>query len=96
MLHNITVTQDIFKKRTLFNAEQDSELPLRIAFIGLQAVCDETGKFLWEPEKIKGDVLPKDNLDFSDVLSALILTGLVKRLEQDGKQYGVIPSFIGE
>ena len=88
-----TVKPELFKHEDLFDAEQNSKLPLRLAFIGLFTIADCEGRFKWRPRTIKLDVLPHDFIDFAAVLDALERTGFIKRYEVDGESYGWIPTF---
>lgn len=92
-----TVKPDLFRHETLFEAEIESGLPLRLAFIGLFTACDRDGRFEWRPRKLKLDVLPYDETDFSRVLDALATRGFVVKYTEtrDGNEehFGYIPSF---
>jgi hypothetical protein len=88
-----TVKPQFFRHRKLFLAEQESGLPLRVAFAGLWTCADRAGRFRWEPEELKLDCLPYDDVDFSRVLDALFTRGFVVRYASGGKLYGVVPGF---
>ncbi|MDG4550754.1 MAG: DnaT-like ssDNA-binding domain-containing protein [Candidatus Contendobacter sp.] len=88
-----TVKPELFKHEALFDAELESKLPLRLAFIGLFTVADREGRFKWRPRTLKLDVLPHDFVDFSAVMNALESAGFIERYEVDGEAYGWIPSF---
>ena len=88
-----TVKPELFKHEDLFDAEQNSQLPLRLAFIGLFTVADREGRFKWRPRTLKLDVLPHDFIDFAAVLDALERAGFIERYEADGEIYGWIPTF---
>ncbi len=88
-----TVKPELFKHEALFDAEQNSKLPLRLAFIGLLTVVDCEGRFKWRPRTIKLEVLPHDLIDFASVLNALESGGFIQRYEVDGESYGWIPTF---
>lgn len=88
-----TVKPELFRHEELFELEQETGLPIRIAFAGLFTVCDRRGRFQWRPRQLKLDVLPYDNLDFSRVLDALMTRGFVQKYENSGELYGCIPSF---
>lgn len=89
-----TVKPELFRHEGLFEAEQDSGLPLRLAFIGLFTVCDRDGIFRWQPRQIKLDVMPYDSHDFSRVLDALMTRGFIRRYASGSEEYGVIPTFL--
>lgn len=88
-----TVKPDLFRHEELFELEQESLLPIRIAFIGLFTVCDREGRFKWKPRQLKLDVLPYDEIDFSRVLDALNDRDFIIKYEYEGEIYGCIPSF---
>jgi len=88
-----TVKPDLFKHEALFDAEAESGLPLRLAFIGLFTVCDKAGRFAWRPRALKTDVLPYDAVDFSRVLDALLTRGFVIKYRVGNDEYGAIPSW---
>lgn len=88
-----TIKPEFFKHETLFDAEAETALPLRLAFAGLWTACDREGRFEWRPRVLKLDVLPHDDLDFSIVLESLEAHGFVVRYEVDGRVYGYIPSW---
>lgn len=89
-----TVKPELFRHEALFEAEQESGLPLRLAFIGLFTVCDREGIFRWKPRQLKLDVMPYDGHDFSRVLDALATRGFVIHYACGSDEYGVIPSFL--
>lgn len=89
-----TVKPELFKHGDLFDAERDSGLPLRLAFIALFTCCDREGRFKWRPRDLKLDCLPHDDVDFSRVLDALTTRGFVVRYASpDGSEFGCIPTF---
>jgi len=88
-----TVKPELFRHAVLFEAEQHSRLPLRLAFIGLFSCCDREGRFSWEPRSLKLDVLPYDDVNFADVLNALWTAGFIKKYTWQTKCYGYIPSW---
>lgn len=88
-----TVKPDLFKHEALFDAELETGLPLRIAFVGLWTQCDSAGRFEWRPRQLKTDVLPYDDVDFSHVLDALATRGLLVKYASNGREYGCIPSW---
>ena len=88
-----TVKPELFKHEDLFDAEQNSKLPLRLAFIGLFTVADREGRFKWRPRTLKLDILPHDFIDFATILDALEHAGFIERYEIEGEIYGWIPTF---
>ena len=88
-----TVKPELFRHEELFDAELETGLPLRLAFIGLFTVSDCEGRFHWKPRTLKLDVLPHDIIDFVEVLNALEHHGFIQSYAVDGVKYGWIPSF---
>ena len=90
-----TVKPEFFLHEELYDAEHDSNLPLRLAFIGLWCASDREGRFKWKARSLKSSILPFDDVDFSRVLDVLATRGfLVKYRDNEGKIYGQIPSFL--
>jgi len=88
-----TVKPELFRHEDLHEAEISTQLPLRLAFIGLFICCDREGRFRWKPKQLKLDVMPYDEIDFSRVLDALLTRGFVVKYEVSGEIYGYIPSW---
>ena len=88
-----TVKPELFRHEALFEAEQQSKLPLRLAYIGLFTTCDREGRFKWKPRALKLDVLPYDQVDFSRVLDALVTHGFIVKYAFEGDEFGCIPSW---
>lgn len=88
-----TIKPEFFRHRRLFLLEQETGLPVRVAYPALWTVADRDGRFRWEPIELKLDCLPYDDVDFGRVLDALTTRGFVVRYEVDGKEYGWIPGF---
>jgi hypothetical protein len=87
------VSPELFLHGELFDAEQESGLPLRLAFIGLWTQADRRGLFAWKPRELKLHVLPHDAVNMADTMSALCRHGFVEYYEVEGKGYGRIPNF---
>lgn len=88
-----TVKPEFFRHRRLYLAEKETGLPLRIAYVGLWTVSDRDGRFRWEPDELKLDCLPYDEIDFSRVLDALATREFIIKYISDDREYGFIPSF---
>lgn len=88
-----TVKPELFRHEQLFEAEQRSGFPLRLLFIGLFTVLDAEGRFRWRPRQLKLDILPYDDINFSEALNALADFGFVHRYEFEGQSYGYIPTW---
>jgi len=89
-----TIKPEFYQHEGLFDLEQETGLPLRVAYSGLWTQCDREGRFRWEPEEIKLDCLPFDDVDFSRVLDALATRGFIVKYTSGNRDYGVIPSFL--
>jgi hypothetical protein len=92
-----TVKPELYRHEGLFELEQETGWPMRIAFAGLFAIADREGRFEWKPKILKLDVLPHDEIDFERVLNAFASRGfLVKYKSNTGdphKFYGWIRNF---
>jgi hypothetical protein len=88
-----TVKPGLFRHEALFDAEQQSGLPLRLAFVGLFTVADREGRFRWRPRHLKLDVLPYDSVDMEAVLKALEAAGFICAYEVEGERLAFIPSW---
>lgn len=88
-----TVKPEFFRHYDLFKAEEETDLPLRLAFSGLWTVADKEGRFKYLPPQLKLEVLPYDKVDFESVLLALDKYGFIEIYEVGGKKYAHIPTF---
>lgn len=88
-----TIKPEFFNHEGIYDAESQTNLPLRLAFIGLWCVADKQGRFKWEPRRLGVQILPYDQVDFSRVLDALHTRGFILRYVSDDAHFGVIPSF---
>jgi hypothetical protein len=88
-----TIKPEFFKHSGLYEAEQETGLPMRVAFAGLWTCCDRDGRFKWRPCELKLDVLPYDDCDFSRVLDALMTRGFIVRYASGTDAFGYVPSW---
>jgi hypothetical protein len=88
-----TIKPEFFKHSELFDAEQETKLPLRLAYAGLWTCCDREGRFKWRPRELKIDILPYDDCDFSRVLDALATRGFIVRYACGTEEFGYVPTF---
>lgn len=88
-----TVKPEFFTHEGLFEAEKETGLPIRIAFVGLWCVADREGRFRWQPRRLSVQIMPYDQVDFSRVLHACLTRGFVVAYRVNGEVFGVIPSF---
>lgn len=88
-----TIKPEFFQHHELFEAEEATGLPLRLAFAGLWTCADREGRFKWRPHALKLSCLPYDDVDFARVLDALAIHGFIVRYEVDGQAYGAVPSW---
>ena len=89
-----TIKPEFFHHEGLFEAEIETQLPLRVAFAGLWCIADREGRFKWEPRRIGVQVLPYDGVDFSRVLDALATRAFVLKYRVGDACFGWIPSFL--
>lgn len=88
-----TIKPEFFLHVGLFDLEHETSLPVRLAFAGLWCAADRRGRFRWEPRKLKAQIMPYDEIDFSRVLDALATRGFLVRYASQGIEFGWIPSF---
>lgn len=89
-----TIKPEFFRHEALYEAEVSSGLPLRVAFAGMFTVADREGRFRWQPRVLKLDVMPFDEVNFSDVLEALVAGGFIVKYQVGADTYGHIPNFL--
>ena len=77
----------------LSDIERISNVPIRLAFIGLWCACDREGRFKWDARRLGVQILPYDHIDFEIILDILHKNSFIEKYEVDGKTYGCVPSF---
>ena len=87
------VKPEFFQHEGLYEAEEKSGLPVRLALAGLWTCCDKHGRFEWKPRSLKLKILPYDQVDFATVLEALAAGDFIRKYSVDGKDYGYIPTW---
>ena len=88
-----TVKPEFFTHAELSDIERISNVPIRLAFIGLWCACDREGRFKWDARRLGVQILPYDHVDFEFILDILQTNGFIEKYEVDGKTYGFVPSF---
>ena len=88
-----TIKPEFFTHDRLFDAEQETKLPLRLAYIGLWCAADREGRFRWEPRRLKALIFPYDKIDFSRVLDALVTRRFIVKYGKEDSFFGAIPSW---
>jgi hypothetical protein len=88
-----TIKPEFFLHEDLFDLEEETHLPIRVAFAGLWCAADREGRFHWKIRRLKSQILPYDDVDFSRVLHALTTRGLIVKYASGDDQYGWIPNF---
>ena len=63
-------------------------------FEGLWTKCDRNSVFEWKPRSLKLDILPFLDFNMEETLGILETAGYVKRYDIDGKEYGIVPTFL--
>ena len=72
----------------------ECSLEARFIFPGLWMIADCMGRLENRPKRIKGELLPFDNIDVTPLLDELEQWGLINRYEVDGSKYIWIPNFL--
>ena len=88
-----TIKPEFFIHAELADLEFDTELPVRLAFIGLWCAADRDGRFKWDARRLGVQILPYDDVDFDTILEALLGAGFIDRYEVEGRTFGCVPSF---
>lgn len=88
-----TIKPEYYCHEGLYDAEQATGLPLRVAFAGLFCCVDREGRFRWRARQLKLHVLPYDEIDFESVLNALAQAGLIVKYTDGHEIFGCIPSW---
>ena len=88
-----TIKPEFFLHEDLFDLEDETGLPVRLGFIGLWCHVDREGRFDWRPRKLKAQIFPYCDTDFSRVLHALASRGFVRKYTVKGVEYGHVPGF---
>lgn len=88
-----TIKPDFFTHEGLFDLEDKTRLPIRIAFAGLWTQCDREGRFKWKSRTLKSAILPFDRVDFDEVLNALWEGGFIVKYTHEDNIYGFVPTF---
>lgn len=80
---------------TLFTDESFAELSMaaRVLLLGLWTEADDQGVFDWKPITLKMRIMPVDNVHVPDLLLELEAHNVIKRFEQDGKEFGAVRNF---
>lgn len=65
----------------------------RLLAIAVRNEADDNGVFEWKPLVLKMRLFPADAVDVAALLAELEGAGIVKRVEQSGKDYGLIRNF---
>jgi len=55
--------------------------------------CDDHGVFEWKPLVLKARILPADMIDFETILAELVSLDRVRKVEIDGREYGLVRNF---
>lgn len=88
-----TVKPELAAHEGLYDAEVETGLPLRFAWVMLFTQCDREGRFKWQPRTLKAGILPHDDIDFSRVLDAWVTRGFVRKYRVRGQWFGCIPTW---
>jgi hypothetical protein len=65
----------------------------RVFMIGIWCEAFDDGVFEWKPVVLKARILPADNIDATGLLDELVGLNVIKRVERNGRPYGLIRNF---
>lgn len=88
-----TIKPEALLDEGLWDAEDETGLPLFRAFVGLWCHADREGRFEWRPRALKAGILPYWDGDFSRVLDALATRGFLVRYAISGREFGLVRTF---
>lgn len=82
-------------KPAFFTNDELSELPplARLLFIGLWTIADYKGCFEYKPKRLKVQLLPYDDCDIEQLLSALDKSRFISIYSVQGQAYGKVLNF---
>jgi hypothetical protein len=89
------VRPEFFRHEGLQELERNNpgKYPMFV-FEGLWTKCDRQGVFEWKPNTLKLDILPFLEFDMTDSLSVLLRSKFIKKFTVEGKEYGIVPTFL--
>lgn len=92
---NRFVKPEFFKHGVLYDLEHTSQLPIRLAYIGLWTLCDREGRFEWKPREIKADIFPYEGSveSMARMLDLLRANGFIVQYTVGGRGFGWVPRF---
>lgn len=89
-----SIKPDVAKHEGIFDAEQETGLPIRFAWSVLPCFCDREGRFQWRTRRLSAEILPyDDDADMARVLDALLTRGFVAKYRVGDAWYGFVPTF---
>lgn len=82
-------------KPAFFTNDELSELPplARLLFIGLWTIADYKGCFEYKPKRLKVQLLPYDDCDIEQLVSALDKSRFISIYSAQGQTYGKVLNF---
>ncbi|MBP9728649.1 MAG: hypothetical protein KBD23_00700 [Gammaproteobacteria bacterium] len=89
-----TVKPQLFKHEWLYQTEKETQLPIRLGFIGLFGLCDGEGYFKWQPGRMRAEVFPYESVDCEALLEALRGAHFIEKFVFEGESFGRIPSWL--
>lgn len=66
----------------------------RLLFIGIWNFCDDEGRMVYSPKRLKLQIFPADALDVAALFDELLAAGLVQVYDADGTSYLVVRGFV--
>lgn len=74
-------------------AYMSMSMTAKAAWTPLWMQCDDHGIFEWKPIVLKALIFPADNVDFSAVLQEFEQLDCIRRIDIEGKPYGIVRNF---
>lgn len=65
------VKPEFWQHRGLVKLERLTGLPMRLGYMALWSQCDREGRFRWQPDVLKLNCMPWEDIDFGLILKAL-------------------------
>jgi len=92
----IRAIKPVFYRHKKLQQLETEHMALRpmLTFAGLWSVADREGRFEWDPETLKLDILPFVPFSIGQTMNLLHQHKFIFRYEVNGRVYGFIPTFV--
>ena len=68
-------------------------MPARVLLLGIWTEADDQGVFDWKPVTLKMRIMPVDNVDVAALLAELQESDVIRKFDQDGRDFGAVRNF---